>query len=67
MVERQAMTVQTVATKVRYTCDYYKVSLIKGNVYDVLSIEHGWHRIVDETGEDYLFSPDDFEIAGALT
>jgi hypothetical protein len=40
--------------------DYYKVSLEKGKVYQVLpdleAIEHGMLRIVDESGEDYLYS-----------
>lgn len=48
--------------KVKYIGDYYKVSLIKGKIYCVLNIEDGWYRIIDETGEDYLFSPDEFEI-----
>jgi len=34
--------------------------LRKDRIYDVLSIERGWYRIVDETGEDYLFPPDFF-------
>lgn len=38
------------------------VSLTKGNVYEVLSIEEGWYRIIDDTHEDYLFSPDEFRI-----
>lgn len=50
--------------KVKYIGDYYKVSLIKGKIYEVLGIENGWYRIVDETGEDFLFSPKDFEIVG---
>ena len=37
------------------------VSLTNGKIYDVLSVEKGWFRIVDNTGEDYLFSPDEFE------
>ena len=24
--------------------------------------EYGYYRIVDETGEDYLYEPDDFEV-----
>ena len=56
--------------KVRYTGDYYDgVSLIKGKVYDVLAVESGMYRIIDEEGYDedekiqgYLFWPDDFEI-----
>lgn len=38
------------------------VSLTNGKIYEVISIEHGWYRIVDDTEEDYLFSPDDFVI-----
>mgnify|MGYP004478856195 CR=1 FL=1 len=38
------------------------ISLTNGKVYDVLSVENGWYRIVDDTEEDYLFSPEDFEI-----
>lgn len=37
-------------------------SLENGNVYDVLSIEYGLYRIVDETEDDYLFPPESFEI-----
>lgn len=38
------------------------VSLTNGKIYDVISIEMGDFRIVDDTGEDYLFSSEDFEI-----
>lgn len=38
------------------------ISLTNGKTYDVISIEMRDFRIVDDTGEDYLFSPDDFEI-----
>lgn len=38
------------------------VSLTQNKVYDVISVERTWYRIVDETGEDYLFSPDEFEV-----
>ncbi len=31
-------------------------------IYSVLSIEKGWYRIVDDSGEDYLYPPDWFEI-----
>ena len=48
--------------KVKYIGDYYKVSLIKNKVYDVVAIEDGAYRIVDETDDDFLFPADDFEI-----
>lgn len=38
------------------------VSLEKGKVYEVLSIEDYYYRIVDDTKEDYLFPPHLFEI-----
>lgn len=38
------------------------ISLISGKVYNVISIEKSWYRIVDETEEDYLFSPEEFEV-----
>lgn len=33
------------------------LTLIKGKIYDVISVEQGWYRIIDETGEDYLYPP----------
>lgn len=33
-----------------------------GTIYEVLSIEKGWYRIVDGSGEDYLYPPEMFEI-----
>ena len=38
------------------------VSLTKGKVYDVMSMEGGMYRIKDDTGDDYLFMPDGFEV-----
>lgn len=37
-------------------------SLINGKVYDVIGIEKDWYRILDETEDDYLFPPEEFEI-----
>ena len=45
--------------------DSFKISywgVIPNKVYEVLSIEHDWYRIVDESGEDYLYSPKKFEV-----
>lgn len=36
--------------------------LTNGKVYDVMSVEKGWYRIVDDSGEDYLYPPEVFEI-----
>ena len=38
------------------------VSLTNGKIYDVLAVEKGCYRIIDDTGEDYVFLPDEFEI-----
>lgn len=48
--------------KVRYLGKVDTVALEKDKVYDVLSIEKGWYRIVTELDEDYLFPPEQFEI-----
>ncbi len=48
--------------KVKYISDYDTPALIKGKIYDVLSVEKGWYRIMTELEEDYLFPPDAFEI-----
>ena len=36
--------------------------LTNGKIYDVLSVEKGWYRIVDDSGSDYLYPPDNFTI-----
>ena len=47
---------------VRFTGESDPLDLINGKEYVVLSIEQGDYRLVDETGEDYLYSPEFFEI-----
>lgn len=37
-------------------------SLDNGKVYDILSVENGWYRVIDKSGEDYLYPPEEFEI-----
>lgn len=36
--------------------------LTNNKIYDVISIESGWYRIIDDSGDDYLYPPDMFEI-----
>lgn len=49
--------------KVRYIGASDPLELLNGKVYEVLEVEEeGWYRIVDETGDDYLFPPEDFEV-----
>lgn len=36
--------------------------LTNGKIYTVLSVENKWYRIKDDSGEDYLYPPEKFEI-----
>ena len=47
--------------KVRYT-GIDMVAIYKDKIYDVMSIEKGWYRIMTEIDDDYLFPPEVFEI-----
>ena len=38
------------------------MDVIPNKIYEVLAIEDGWYRIIDESGEDYLYPPEKFEI-----
>lgn len=35
--------------------------LTNGKIYDVISIERKWYRIVDDSDDDYLYPPEWFE------
>lgn len=48
--------------KVRYLGESDPLGLINGKEYEVVSIEYGYYRIVDETDEDFLYDTDSFEI-----
>lgn len=48
--------------RVRYKGESSPVELLNNKIYDVVSIEKGWYRIVDETDEDFLYPPSEFEI-----
>ena len=48
--------------KVKYIKDTITLCLTKNKIYDVLAIEKGWYRIIDDSGEDYLYPPEQFEI-----
>ena len=54
------MLVVRTEMKVIYLGNNDPLSLLYGKIYDVLSVEKDWYRIVDETGEDYLYPPDLF-------
>lgn len=48
--------------KVKFKGDYDTMAFEDGKIYDVISIEKGWYRIMTELDEDYLFEPSDFDI-----
>ena len=48
--------------KVKFTGKLDTLAFEKDKAYEVISIERGWHRIMTELDEDYLFPPDQFEI-----
>ena len=48
--------------KVKYIKDTVTLCLTKNKIYDVLTIEKGWYRLVDDSGDDYLYPPEQFEI-----
>ena len=47
--------------KVKYISET-DISLTNGQIYEVIAIEQNYYRIVDNTGEDYLYPPEEFEI-----
>lgn len=48
--------------KVKWLGKTHFLGLVHNKIYEVLSVEKDWYRIVDESGEDYLYPPDKFEI-----
>lgn len=50
--------------RVKYTGEDDPEQLLNGKEYDVVELDNhtGWYRITNETGDDYLFPPEDFEI-----
>ena len=43
------------------------VAMRRGKIYDVISVEKGWYRIMTEIHDDYLFPPEVFEVIDANT
>lgn len=48
--------------RVRYIGNKDTVAIDRDKIYDVISVEKGWYRIMTELDEDYLFPPEMFEI-----
>ena len=47
---------------VRYKGDTHFLGLTHGETYVVMSVERNWYRIIDGSGEDYLYPPELFDI-----
>lgn len=47
--------------KVKYIGGMNTPALIENKIYEVLSVERGFYRIVCELDEDYLFPPKFFQ------
>lgn len=50
------MTVRYIGTK------YLGTAFEKNKLYEVISIEKGWYRVLTDLDEDHLFPPECFEI-----
>ena len=48
--------------KIKYIGKKETLAFERGKVYEVMSIEKGWFRIMTELDEDYLFPPHVFEV-----
>ncbi|WP_019134792.1 hypothetical protein [Kallipyga massiliensis] len=48
--------------KVKYTGKDEGISLTNNKIYEALGYECGFIRIIDDTGEDYLYDPENFKI-----
>ena len=48
--------------KVRFISKTEFLVLTHQKIYNVISVENGWYRIKDDSGDDYLYPPECFEI-----
>ena len=55
------MRVRVIESK-RTLANCYTGDLLNNKVYEVVSVEKNFYRIVDESGEDYIYHKDLFEI-----
>lgn len=55
--------------KVKFLGEDDPLELRHGKIYDVigLDVDTGWYRIVDETHDDFLFPPENFELLDNVT
>jgi len=48
--------------RVRYMGSTSRLMLTYDRIYDVISVERKWYRVIDDSGDDYLYPPELFEI-----
>ena len=60
--EQREESEKGIRMKVKFLGESDPLVLTHDKVYEVISIEYTWYRIVDETEEDYLYPPNAFEI-----
>lgn len=48
--------------RVKYIGKQDTLAFERDKIYDVMSIEKGWYRIMTELEDDYLFPPEAFDI-----
>ena len=56
------LKVNLLLLKIKYIGETNFLMLTHNKIYDVISIEKDWYRIIDDSGEDYLYPPELFEI-----
>ena len=48
--------------KIKFLGETSFLVLTNNKEYDVISTEKNWYRIIDDSGEDYLYPPHLFEV-----
>lgn len=48
--------------KVRYLGNTEGISLTKNKIYEALDYEEGFLRVIEDTGEDYLYDSEKFQV-----
>lgn len=48
--------------KAKFLGESWGISLTKNKIYECIGYEGDFVRIIDDTGEAYLYCPEDFEI-----
>lgn len=48
--------------KARFIGETTSYTLNNGQIYDIISVEKGSYRVIDKSGEDYLYLAENFEI-----